>query len=63
MLTKQYRLLYSNGQIQNPDWDQPQAGFTWPGDGILALESDNFQPVQDLVTSLGLTLPVDPNAP
>ena len=63
MLTKQYRLLYANGQIQNPDWDQLQTGFTWPGDGLSSFESDNFADVQAQVTALGLTLPVDPNAP
>jgi len=63
MLTKQYRLLYANGQIQNTDWDQPQTGYTCPGDGLSSFESDNFADVQALVTSLGLTLPVALNQP
>ena len=63
MLTKQYRLLYANGQIQNTDWDQPQTGYTWPGDGLSSFESDNLADVQALVDSLGIALPVDQNAP
>ena len=62
MLSKKYRLLYVGGKIVNADWRDVQTGFTWPGDGIVTFESDTFQPVQALVTSLGLTLPVDPNA-
>ena len=63
MLTKQYRLLYCDGKIVNPDWDQPQTGYTWPGDGLSSFESDNLADVQALVDSLGIALPVDQNAP
>ena len=63
MLTKQYRLLYCDGKIVNTDWDQPQTGYTWPGDGLSSFESDNLADVQALVDSLGIALPVDQNAP
>ena len=62
-LTKAYRLLYSGGTIRNADWQEIQTGVTNPGDGLSFFEADTFQPVQDLVTSLGLSLPIDPNAP
>ena len=63
MLTKKYRLLYADGQIQNADWQEVQTGFTWPGDGLSSFESDNLADVQALVDSLGIALPVDQNAP
>ena len=63
MLTKKYRLLYADGQIQNADWQEVQTGFTWPGGGLSSFESDNLADVQALVDSLGLTLPVALNQP
>ena len=63
MLSKKYRLIYADGRIVNTDWQIVQTGFTWPGDGLSSFESDNFADAQALVDSLGLALPVDPNAP
>ena len=63
MLSKKYRLIYTDGQIVNTDWQEVQTGFTWPGDGLSSFESDNFADVQAMIDSLGLALPVDQNAP
>ena len=63
MLTKRYRLIYAGGKIINADWDQPQTGYTWPGDGVLFLESDSLADLQALVASIGLTVPVGQNSP
>ena len=48
-LTKQYRLLYKNGEIVNYDYNDLQSGHTYPAFDLLAEEFDSFEEMSDFI--------------